>query len=341
MFQSNEEAQVKTPVLITGLKAKKFGASTLAFATLLAATAPAWATIDNLVTATGSSPGNTDDVTATDTENVDVVDDTPALTLTKTVVDDATGLALGSDVPAGTVVRYVFTVVNSGNVTVSDIGINEISFDGGISPTIGNESSTNVSGNSTDATANDGNWDSLAPGDEVVFTGTYTVTTADISSQGGGDGNLDNNATASGDAPASTGFGTVTSPGDTASFDLEDAAATLTVDKVATLLNGAALADPLTADAAVGDIITYTYTVTNTGNVPITNISLADSVTAGSGAAPTPSNETLLTDNGTLGDSDDTTSGANSGVWDLLGPGDVITFTGTYTVTQSDVDNLQ
>lgn len=338
MVQILEEARSKGPIFITGLNAKKFSASTLAMATVLATTVPAWSTIDNTVTATGSSPSGTNDVTDTASENVDVVDDAPALTLTKTVVDDGTGLALGADVPAGTVVRYVFTVVNSGNVTVTDIGINEISFDGSPSPTIGNESSTNVSGNSTDATANDGNWDSLAPGDEVVFTGTYTVTTADIAGQGGGDGNLDNDATASGDAPPSTGFGTVTSPGDTASFDLEDVAATMTVAKLATELNAAPLADPDTANAAVGDVITYTYTVTNTGNVPITAISLSDNVTAGSGADPVPGSETLLTDNGTIGDS---TDGGADGTWDTLGPGDVITFTGTYTVTQSDVDNLQ
>jgi len=39
-----------------------------------------------------------------------------------------------------------------------------------------------------------------------------------------------------------------------------------------------------------------------------------------------------------LGDSVDA---ANNGSWDSLGPGDSIRFTGTYTVTQADVDNLQ
>jgi len=45
----------------------------------------------------------------------------------------------------------------------------------------------------------------------------------------------------------------------------------------------------------------------------------------------------LLTDNGTAGDS---TDAADDGSWDVLAPGDVITFTGTYVVTQADVDLL-
>ncbi|MEM7257254.1 MAG: hypothetical protein AAF404_07680 [Pseudomonadota bacterium] len=327
----------KNPIVFAGVCGKPVLASALTMATVLSATVPAWTAIDNEVTASGLSPSGTS-VSATATESVDVEDDTPSLSLSKTVVDDATGLALGTDVPEGTVVRYVFTVVNNGNVTITDVGINEIAFDGATSPTIGNESSTNVSGNSTDATGNDGNWESLAPGDEVVFTGTYTVVNADIAGQGGGDGAFDNTATASGDAPASTGFGTVTSPGNGASFDLDDADAQLSVVKVATLLNGTALADPSAAEAAVGDVITYTYTVTNTGNVPITSISLVDTLTAGFGTPPSPSGESLLADNGTSGDSLD---GGVNGSWDTLGPDDVITFTGTYTVTQGDVDNLQ
>lgn len=335
-----------TGVLFTGAGARRVGksltASASALAIVLAAATPAWSTIDNLVTATGEAPGGdpgdpADDITATDDESVDVIDDITSLELTKTVVDDATGAPLGADIPAGTVVRYEFAVENTGNVTITDVGINEVAFDGSPSVTPANESLTTGS-NSTDATANDGNWSSLAPGEIVTFTGTYTVTTADVAGQGGGDGNLDNEANASGDAPASTGVGTVTSPNDTASFDLEDANSTMTVGKVATAVNGNPLADPTTANVAVGDVITYTYTVTNTGNVPLTGVSLTDSVTAGSGTAPVPGSETLLTDNGTTGDS---TDAAANGSWDTLGPLDVITFTGTYTVTQSDVDNLQ
>ena len=89
---------------------------------------------------------------------------------------------------------------------------------------------------------------------------------------------------------------------------------------------------------AVGDTIVYTYTVTNDGDVNVNNISLSESHNA-LGPVPMPDGEVLFNDVAPLGDSTDTIP--NNGVWDVLAPGDQIRFTGAYTVTQSDVDNLQ
>jgi len=85
-----------------------------------------------------------------------------------------------------------------------------------------------------------------------------------------------------------------------------------------------------------GDVITYTYTVTNDGDVNIDDVVVSDTHN-GSDPAPTPGNEVLLTDAAPVGDSTDS---AIDGSWDVLAPGDVVTFTGTYTVTAADVDNL-
>lgn len=91
-------------------------------------------------------------------------------------------------------------------------------------------------------------------------------------------------------------------------------------------------------EVAAGTLVTYTYTVKNTGNQVVTNIKLND-VHSGNGPPPVPSNESLSTDAGSLNDSSDGT--ANDGEWSSLAPGDVITLTATYTITQSDVDTQQ
>ena len=102
----------------------------------------------------------------------------------------------------------------------------------------------------------------------------------------------------------------------------------LTLDKTAST------AGPVNA----GNTITYTYRVTNTGNVAVNTISIAE-VFSGYGTDPIPLNEALVTDAAPLGDSVNGT--VNDGIWQSLGPGDVITFTAPYLVVQADIDNLQ
>lgn len=294
-------------------------------ATLLAlgAVAPAWATIDNTVTVTGSSPSGTDDVTDTASETVDVEDTAASIAVTKTA-------DLTTNVAAGQTVTYTYTVENTGNVTLTNISLSD-AHEGAINPIPGSETLTTdgglFAGDSTDA-ATDGVWDTLAPGDIVTWTGTYTVTQSDITSNGiDGDNDLDNTVTATASSPGNTDDVTNNA---SETIDLEDVNASLTVAKVA---------DDDT-DVVVGQTITYTYTITNNGNVPVTAISLSDNVTAGSGTPPAPDADGgTLTDNAPLGDSTNPTTSDNE--WDTLGPGDVLVVTATYVVTQSDVDNLQ
>jgi trimeric autotransporter adhesin len=116
-----------------------------------------------------------------------------------------------------------------------------------------------------------------------------------------------------------------------------DIACTFTNEKLApalTLLKTATPAGPVNA----GQVITYTFRVTNSGNTPLNNIVVNETAFTGLGTPhPIPGNESLLTDNAPTGDS--TNGVANDGVWATLGPGDVITMTGTYTVMQADIDN--
>lgn len=205
---------------------------------------------------------------------------------------------------AGTTINYTITVSNTGNVTISGITVSD---------PLGSPVCA-TSGNATIVT--------LAPSSQETCTLTYTVSQADLDSAGGGDGDIDNTATASGtygstpvSASASHAVALVTNP---------QLSVTKTADD--------------TTDVEAGQIITYTYVVANTGNQTITNIGLNDSHN-GSGPVPVPGNETLSTDSGPAGDSSDAT--ANDGIWSSLAPGDAVTFTATYTVTQQDVDTRQ
>ncbi len=126
----------------------------------------------------------------------------------------------------------------------------------------------------------------------------------------------------------------------TATFDSAETTAVLdaatTTITVSPSIGVAKSADDDT-DVISGQVVTYTYVVTNNGNQTVQNITLAD-VHGGSGPAPTPAGEVLSNDVVPLTDSTDTSA---DGSWDSLAPGDSVTFTATYTVTQSDIDTLQ
>ena len=87
-------------------------------------------------------------------------------------------------------------------------------------------------------------------------------------------------------------------------------------------------ATPTSVDA-VGQTVTYHFTVTNTGNVDLTDVQVTDTQTAAGGCAG------VGADVPDVGDSGGTCSGASTS----LAPGQSATFTATYTVTQADLIN--
>jgi large repetitive protein len=170
-----------------------------------------------------------------------------------------------------------------------------------------------VSGNATIA--------SLAPAASQNCTVTYVVPQSVIDNNGGGDGDIDNTASATGTYGATN-------------VSANNSIAVLITRNP--LLNVVKTASPTTPRAA-GTVITYTYVVTNSGNVTMTGV-LVNDVHNGNGVLVGPGNETLTTDTAPVGDSTDP---AINGTWATLAPGDKVTFTATYTVTQHDVDFLQ
>ena len=87
----------------------------------------------------------------------------------------------------------------------------------------------------------------------------------------------------------------------------------------------------------VNDVITYTYTVKNTGKSTISDVGLSDDH-RGEGAAPVPTFSRIVENVDPQTDLDTTIT---DGKMASIGPGDTVEFTATYTVTQDDIDLLQ
>jgi uncharacterized repeat protein (TIGR01451 family) len=321
-------------------KLRRISAGSMAMAVAAMQIVPAFATIDNTVTVSGFGPGGVP-VGGSATENVDVVNDAAAVTVIKSAAfaipaDDVDG---DGKADAGDKITYTYTVTNSGNVTVRDVTVTDAHDGAGTAPVIVVPVSVTTDvgtvplgtvNDSVDPVTGDGDWDKLGPGDVITFTSTYTVVTADITSAGGGsgtgfstnpepDGFLDNTATAS--ATYNDGVTTITvSDTDTRNFILD----------VTTQLSITKIADDVT-DVIAGQVITYTYTVTNNGNTPLTNITLADTHNGIPGSL-TPAFGSFTTNTGSTNTGNTIT---------LLQPGDVAVYTATYTVTQADIDNRQ
>ena len=176
----------------------------------------------------------------------------------------------------GQTITYIVTVKNTGNVTISNIKVtDELP---GAKPASG-ESATIAS---------------LAPGKSKDVHFTYVVTEADILS-----GVVKNTATAAGTDPK----GTATDADGFCEDGTEQPAPALDVTKTS----------DVTDSAKVGQTITYTVTVKNTGNVTVSNIKVEDEL---SGAHLLP------------GESDTITS---------LAPGKSAKVHFSYVVTEADI----
>ncbi len=252
-------------------------------------------TFSNSAKVFGTTPGNTEVTDISDNTSYTEDDATVttictaasiALIKTSTVpVDPTTGC---STLAVDDVITYAFSVKNTGNVTLTNINITDL------------VAGVTVVGGPI----------SLAPGaeDTTTFTATYTVTQADIDA-----GTFSNSAKVFGTTPGNT---EVTDISDNTSYTEDDATVTTicTAASIALIKTSTVPVDPTTgcSTLAVDDVITYAFSVKNTGNVTLTNINITDLV-AGVTVVGGPIS---------------------------LAPGaeDTTTFTATYTVTQADID---
>ncbi|MFU8890107.1 MAG: hypothetical protein ACNA76_00415, partial [Anaerosomatales bacterium] len=212
---------------------------------------------------------------ATDDETV-VLPQNPVIKIVKTGVFDAG--ADGYPQP-GELITYTFVVTNEGNMTLSNISVTD--------PLPGLSAITYVSGDSN----SDG---LLQVGESWTYTATYAVDQDDID-----DGFVYNVATADSDesAPAT-----------------DDETVELAWNAEISIVKSGTWVDS-NADgfADVGEPVNYTFTVANTGNVTLYNVSVTD----------------LVGDVIVSGDP----------LFSLaVGGTDATTFTGVYYLTQADID---
>lgn len=188
---------------------------------------------------------------------------------------DANDNGLGD---AGDTVRYTFTVTNTGTTTITGVSIDDPFLEA---------ADVDVTPASQD----------LAPNTSIVFTADYTLTQADIDA-----GEVENIATATGTGPDG---GTVDTPPGDDTFVPAPRVPGLTILKETDR-------DDDDGPVDVGDVITYTFTVENTGNVTMTGVTVDDPRLTAAGVSVSPGPVTLL-------------------------PGDEQVFTAAYTVTTADI----
>jgi uncharacterized repeat protein (TIGR01451 family) len=234
-------------------------------------------TITNTATAHGTPPNNGTPVVSNPSTATVTAQQSASIALVKTATPTQVS-------KAGDTVTYSFAVTNTGNTTLANVGITETTFTGTGTPP---------------AIACPVGAASLAPGASVTCTATYQVTQADVDA-----GTVRNTATATGTPPGTTG--PVTSTPSSAVVTIP-AAPAITLVKTAT---------PTTVNKA-GDTVTYSFLVTNTGNVTLANAGVTETAFSGTGTAPVIS----------------CPAGAGS-----LASGASVTCTATYRVTQADVD---
>ena len=193
---------------------------------------------------------------------------TPSQTLVKALTNDSTG----GSVSVGDVLEYTVTLTNTGNTTLTGVVVND--------PKISPNSIT---------------CPTVAPGGTCVLVGTYTVIQSDADA-----GTIQNVATATSPVCPAGGVGVCT----------------VTVDTPVPQTPSQTLVKELTGNAdqdvsgtvTLGDTLTYTVTVTNTGNTTLSNVVVSDPMT-------TPASITCAS----------------------LVPGALCQLVGTYTVVAADV----
>ncbi|MGB5070914.1 MAG: DUF11 domain-containing protein, partial [Flavobacteriales bacterium] len=159
---------------------------------------------------------------------------------------------------AGDQINYTYVATNTGNVTLTGVRVVETSLSGpGGIPVPGFVSSTLGSPVGT-----------LLPGESATYTVNYNITLADINS-----GQIDNQGLVTGTPPIGGPVSDLSDSDDPLLTGPDDPTETpLPQTPSISLIKGSSLDLGVDGIATPGDVITYTYVATNTGNVTLTSV---------------------------------------------------------------------
>ncbi len=229
----------------------------------------------------GEPISNTADVSGVPASGGDPVsdEDTATATVSQTAAISIDKIAdYTTELTVGEVINYRFVVTNTGAVTLTDVNVTDPL------PGLSDISPASIA--------------TLPAGGTATFTAQYTITQADVDA-----GTLSNTATTTGTPPETcvdctppTGTDTEVTPGDP--------------EPSLGLVKSSDVTGSTTVHA--GDTVTYTYLLTNTGNVTIDDANVTDPMPGLRAVSPASV--------------------------DVLNPGDSASFTATYVVTQADID---
>lgn len=176
------------------------------------------------------------------------------------------------DFKVGAKLVYTFTVENTGDVTITDVAIDESGFDG--------------DGDLGAIACAQGSLAAIAPGEKVICTADYVLTQTDVDR-----GFVKNSASAGGKVPPGGGEGGIETDPDEATGGPEGGAALSALSITKTV------AEPAAKDFKAGSTLNYQFVVENTGNTTLTDTEVLEKAFSGTGQPPElecPSDRTLL-----------------------------------------------
>ena len=238
-----------------------------------------------------------------------------SLTLNNCTIEliKTSAITTGDGANVGDIITYTYTVTNSGDINLLDIVVSETDFQGS-----GVISMPSYTSGGTDI--NSGSIKDLVPGASLVYSLTYSLVQGDLDR-----GFVSNQGTAIGMDADGNEISDLSDNGDPLDGENNPTITTLTKNSKIGVVKTAEFTSG--NGATVGDIITYTYTVYNTGNTTIYDITLNETDFKGSGIVPTP-----------VYSSGGANLGGNVSINDLATGSGTIVFTATYAITQEDIN---